>query len=156
MSTYKLPKEIRHLVHARNLLRERYSEFGLSFTLDGNLVGDLGEAVAAELFGLQLVPTRGQQAVDAIGPQGLTIQIKATGRGKSLTFTHSPEPAAWLIGLVLSYETEKVEVVYNGPYAPVLAWLGDGWLGQKPVSVSRLKALNAEVSDDTRLKPVLS
>lgn len=56
---FKLPVEVQHLVHARNLLRKRYEHLGLTFTPYGNLVDDLGEAVTSELFGLRLAHTRG-------------------------------------------------------------------------------------------------
>ena len=38
--------------HGLNRLRDHYRSAALEFTLDGNLIGDIGEAVAAELFGL--------------------------------------------------------------------------------------------------------
>lgn len=49
---FELPAEIQPLLEARDKLRQRYAASGLCFTLDGNLVGDIGEAVAAELFGI--------------------------------------------------------------------------------------------------------
>ncbi|WP_292498840.1 hypothetical protein [Mesorhizobium sp.] len=66
MKKFKLPPAIADLVAARNNLRAHYqavlprgaSNVDLSFTLDGNLVGDLGEAIAAELFGVRLVETK--------------------------------------------------------------------------------------------------
>ena len=51
---FELPLSIQKLIAARNELKAHYSNVDLSFTLDGNLVGDLGEAIAAELFGLRL------------------------------------------------------------------------------------------------------
>ena len=46
---------VRH--HYRGVLAYMGSGHGLQFTLDGNLVGDIGEAIAGELFGV----TRGDQ-----------------------------------------------------------------------------------------------
>ena len=65
MDTFKLPPAIATLVDARNSVREHYetvlrsqgSNVELKFTLDGNLVGDIGEAIATELFGVKLVET---------------------------------------------------------------------------------------------------
>lgn len=155
VSSYKLPEEIRHLVHARNALRARYGAYGLTFTPDGNLVGDLGEAVCAELFGLALAPRRGLKAIDAFTTDGQSVQIKASGRGTGIPFTHSEEPAVWLLVVCFDYEAEEVEVVYNGPYAPAVARLPTQWLGQKTVAVSYLRRLNTEVGPDNRL-PLLS
>ncbi|ASP90295.1 DUF6998 domain-containing protein [Sinorhizobium meliloti] len=154
---YKLPTEIRHLIHARNQLRARYERFGLKFTPDGNLVGDLGEAIAAELFDLQLVDQRGYKGIDAHTREAVprSVQIKATGRGDSLIFTHTDKPANILIGLVLRYEQEEVEVVYNGPYDVGLFGLHTAWQGQRPQRVSRFRLWNANVRDEDRLRPML-
>ncbi|PYE40441.1 hypothetical protein DFI02_1164 [Rhizobium sp. PP-F2F-G20b] len=48
MRPFDLPPVITDLVLARNRLRDHYISSGLNFTLDGNLIGDIGEAVAAE------------------------------------------------------------------------------------------------------------
>ncbi|MEI5678945.1 MULTISPECIES: DUF6998 domain-containing protein [unclassified Mesorhizobium] len=152
MSIYSLPVEVRPLIHARNDLRRRYGQTGLRFTLDGNLVGDLGEAIAAELFDLAIVERRGLKGVDARTKDGRTVQIKATGRGDSFVFTHSDERADWLIALWLRYEQEQVEVVYNGPYGPAIEHLTEPWTGQQPVRLRRLRALDAHVDQVLRLK----
>lgn len=57
---FVLPPVIRELIVARNNVRDHYASSGLSFTLDGNLVGDLGEALAADLFGLNLIARNGR------------------------------------------------------------------------------------------------
>ena len=104
MTKYKLPEEIRYLVHARNQLRQRYQASGLDFTPDGNLVGDLGEAVATELFDLTLVETRGTKGIDAYAKDGRSVQIKASGSGNGFAFTHTDQLAEWMIGVVFDYE----------------------------------------------------
>ena len=153
---FKLPEEVRHLVHARNALRARYARFGLKFTPDGNLVGDLGEAIAAELFDLQLCERRGQKGIDAYTREASprTVQIKASGRGESFPFTHSDAPADLLIALCLDYEREEVEVVYNGPYDREAFGLNTTWLGQKGVRVSRFRLWNASLETGLALNPV--
>lgn len=40
-----------------------FSRFLRFLTLDGNLIGDIGEAVASELFGLQLSRETGQESM---------------------------------------------------------------------------------------------
>lgn len=141
MTKFKLPEEVRTMVHARNTLRQRYSRFGLRFTLDGNLVGDLGEAVAAEHFHLNLVDTRAFKAIDAYDAQNRSVQIKATGRGKTFAFTHSEPCADRLIALVFNYDEEEVEVVYDGEYRAAIRHLPSTWTGQKSVSVYFLRSL---------------
>lgn len=122
-------------------MRNRYKHHDLNFTLDGNLVGDLGEAVAAELFNLKLVDTRAFKAIDAYDAENRTVQIKASGRGKTFAFTHSELCADRLIALVFDYEKEEVEVVYDGAYRAAISRLPDAWNGQKSVSVHFLRSL---------------
>lgn len=152
MAFYSLPSEVRHLLHARNSLRERFAATGLRFTLDGNLVGDLGEAIAAELFALTLVARRGLKGIDAVAPDGRKVQVKSTGRGDSFPFTHVEEQADWLIALRLHYEQERVEIIYNGPYGPAIAHLAQPWQGQLSVRLNRLRTLNATIDDELRLR----
>lgn len=80
MEEFDLPAEIEPLLAARDRLRERYASSGLRFTLDGNLVGDIGEAIAAELFGIELSARCGS-AVDGFtkGPNRKSVQVKASG-----------------------------------------------------------------------------
>jgi hypothetical protein len=77
-SSFSLPPVITDLVVARNRLRDHYRSAALEFTLDGNLIGDIGEAVAAELFGLKL-STRNGTGINGHAPDGRSVQVKATG-----------------------------------------------------------------------------
>lgn len=141
MNKHKLPEEVRALIHARNMLRDRFESLGLNFTLDGNLVEDLGQAVAAEIFDLKLVDRRAFKAIDAYDSQQRSVQIKATGRGKTFAFTHSDLCAERLIALVFDYEKEEVEIAYDGEYRSAVSRLPDVWNGQKTVSVHFLRTL---------------
>ena len=85
MLEFDLPPAIADLVAARNKLRAHYASAGLKFTLDGNLVGDLGEAIAVELFGLQLVEARSTAGIDGRAPDGRTVQVKASMPNQDLT-----------------------------------------------------------------------
>jgi hypothetical protein len=72
MQTFALPPAIAQLVLARNAVRDHYrriliregSDVDLAFTLDGNLIGDIGEAIAVDLFGVKLVTARSTQGID--------------------------------------------------------------------------------------------
>jgi len=78
MDRFDLPEQLVHLVRARNAVREYYTKIladrgcdvELKFTLDGNLVGDIGEAVAVELFGVQLTNSRSSEGIDGYLPNG--------------------------------------------------------------------------------------
>jgi hypothetical protein len=82
---FALPPVITGLVAARNRLRAHYGSVGLRFTFDGNLVGDIGEALAAELFSIKLI-SRGGTGIDGHAPDGRSVQVKATGTGRGPVF----------------------------------------------------------------------
>lgn len=119
---------------------------GRRFTLDGHLVGSIGEVYAMHRYGLTLLPasTMGR---DAIAPDGRDVEIKATQRN-SVGLRHEPRH---LLVLRLTRDGEAIEV-YNGPGAP--AWQAAGAMqrnGQRSVSLSRLRALMQEVPESERL-----
>ena len=144
---------MRSLFEARNALRVRYSSVDLRFTLDGNLVGDLGEAVAAELFGLRLTG-RGHEGVDCHASDGRSVQVKASGTRAGPAFRQVKTRADHLLVLHFDYDDCTGEVIYNGPEKPVVELLGSPWNGQRCVSVRALKMLDAQLSQSDRLPMV--
>lgn len=120
MTRFLLPPEVRSLIEARNALKARFAATSLRFTLDGNLVGDLGEAVALELFHLKLV-SRNQQGIDGHAPDGRTVQVKASGTGSGAAFRPCEMRAEHLLVLEFNYEECSGEVIYNGPENKVVA-----------------------------------
>ena len=105
-------KTIRKLYAARNELQNVFPD--LSFTLDGNLIGDIGEAIAIAEFGFKKLKC-GNKTHDVETPNGTFVQIKTTqktkgGVGLGLTkqsFEH-------LIVLQL-HEQGTYSVLYDGP-----------------------------------------
>ncbi|WP_245280207.1 DUF6998 domain-containing protein [Pseudorhizobium pelagicum] len=149
-TVFTLPPIITDLVLARNRLRDHYRSSALDFTLDGNLIGDIGEAVAAELFGLKLSPRNGT-GIDGHAPDGRSVQVKATGTNRGPAFRMVDTRADHLLFLVFDVENLKGEVVYNGPEEPVIKLLPTSWVGQKAVSMAQIRRANARVLDDQRL-----
>ncbi len=126
---------------------------GRQFPIDGHLVGSLGEAAAAALFCLDLVPpgTAGYDAV-ALGP--IRVEIKATYGVRGVGIRRTSHAAAdALIVLKLSSDPQVPhEVVFNGPLS--IALKGAGKLqsnGQAHISLSRLRALDQSVSPTDRV-----
>lgn len=74
MDQFPLPPAVADLVAARNRLRGHYAAVGLKFTIDGNLIGDLGEAIAAELFGIVLTPGRVVEGIDGHAADGRSAE----------------------------------------------------------------------------------
>ncbi|WP_417701321.1 DUF6998 domain-containing protein [Pseudophaeobacter sp.] len=62
---------------------------GRKFTLDGHLVGSIGEVVAAYMFDLDLNPAS-TQGHDARARDGRQVEIKLT-RGRGVAIRHEPE-----------------------------------------------------------------
>tara|TARA_Y100001933_G_scaffold236678_1_gene258857 strand:+ start:2627 stop:3097 length:471 start_codon:yes stop_codon:yes gene_type:complete len=119
---------------------------GRKFTLDGHLVGSVGEVVAAYLFDLEL-NTASTQGHDAKTRDGKDVEIKLTQR-TSVAIRHEPDH------LIALHQPKggPVRVVYNGPGS--IAWSNAGKMqtnGQRPISVSRLAALYESVSAAERL-----
>lgn len=159
MHVFDLPQSIAELVAARNRVRDYYKdllargghEVSLEYTLDGNLVGDIGEALAVELFGIKLVSNKSHPGIDGRSPCRKTVQVKATGRGLGPAFRPVETRADHLLFFDLDFDRCKGTVFYNGPEHPVIATLPATWVGQRLVSRSRLRELNEALSDKDRL-----
>jgi hypothetical protein len=120
---------------------------GRKFTLDGHLVGSIGEVLGAYMFDLEL--HRGSNKVhDAQTRSGGNVEIKLT-QGDTIAIRHPPEHL-----LVFQRKKEsKLSVVFNGPGK--LAWDNAGKMqsnGQRPISLQKLHKLNQSLDPDTRLK----
>jgi len=150
MNKFKLPAVIAELVCARNQVRDHYNVPGLAFTLDGKLVGDIGEAVAAELFGLKLVPG-GRTGIDGHASDGRTVQVKATGTGRGPVFRQVDTRADHLIFIDFDFANLEGEVVFNGPEHLALQNMPLTWQGQRPVSKAQIRSLNDLVAPEDRL-----
>ncbi len=150
---FQLPKEVEQLAEARDRLLARYASSRRTFTFDGNLVGDLGEAVAAELFGLSL-KKKNVEGVDAIAEDGrTTVQIKATVTGRGPAFRFIKKTAQHLLFLNMDLERRTIEVVFNGPEHIALSMLSDKWVGQRTLTDKQIRDADQMVDASNRLAP---
>lgn len=112
---------------------------GRRFTPDGHMVGSLGEAVAAERYGIVLFEPS-YPVHDGRAPDGRLVQIKAT-QGDRIGINEEPECI-----IVLRMERDgSFEEVFNGPGSAV--WNAAGKVqktGQRPISVSKLRCMLAD------------
>lgn len=150
---FPLPTVIRELIVARNNVRDHYASSALSFTLDGNLVGDLGEALSADLFGLKLVARNGT-GIDGHAPDGRSVQVKASGTGRGPAFRMVDTRAQHLLFFHLDMDLCRADLLFNGPEHIALAALKTPWTGQRMISVPQILAANARVPEDQRLQPL--
>lgn len=162
METYPLPASIAELVAARNKLRDHYSAMlaskgsrvELGFTLDGNLIGDIGEAISAELFDITLVETRSTEGVDGYAPDGRSVQVKATGTGRGPAFRCTEICADHLLFFDLDFENAVVSIVFNGPEHYVRQHLPVTFTNQRCLSRNQIRNADLQVRDEERLSVV--
>lgn len=85
---------------------------GRHFTLDGHLVGSIGEVLASYHYGIKLYEA--SAAIhDGKAPDGRNVQIKMT-QGDTIVISEQPDN---LIALYLNRRTGEVQEIYNGPGA---------------------------------------
>ena len=129
-----LSDKIKELYKITNELESSYP--GRKFTIDGHLVGSIGEVIVAEAYGLELLAV-GAKTHDAVSADGKYVQIKATQINR-IAISSEPD---YLIVIKL-FSDGSWEEIYNGPGKPV--WENAGKIqknGQRPISLSKLKCL---------------
>jgi hypothetical protein len=129
-----LSDKIKELYKITNELESSYP--GRKFTIDGHLVGSIGEVIVAEHYGLELLPNS-TETHDAVSADGKYVQIKATQINR-ITISSQPD---YLIVIKL-FSDGLWEEVYNG--LGKLVWDNAGKMqknGQRPISLSKLRSL---------------
>lgn len=127
-------------------LKGRFPE--KSFTIDGRLVGDIGEVLAALEYDVTLYE-RQTPTHDGSTSNGRQVQVKATFK-KSLTMTSIPEV---YLGFKL-YADGEHEEVFNGPGSVIAeAFSHRAGIGEKRLSfpIAALKALSSQVSAEQKV-----
>lgn len=119
-----------------------------AFTIDGRLVGDIGEVIAAIEYDVTLNEVS-KADHDGATSDGRNVQIKATFKD-SLTFRRTPD---YYLGFKL-YPDGSHEEIFNGPGA--IIW--DRYKSRKGIGVqllsfplSELRKLSALVPADQRI-----
>ena len=123
---------------------------GRKFTVDGHLVGSIGEVIVAEHYGLNLLPTS-TKTHDAVSRDGKFVQIKAT-QVKSVAISSEPD---YVIVIKILSDGSWVEI-YNGPGKPV--WNNAGKIqknGQRAISLSKLRNLMSSVKKEDIITCIL-
>ncbi len=121
---------------------------GRHFTPDGHMVGSIGECLVADAYGLNL-QTASNKGFDATTQDGKEVEIKAT-QSKSVGFRSEPEHAI----IIKLLSNGAFEEAYNGPGNLVWQQFLDKKLpsnGQYQISLNKLKELNKQVSDSSRV-----
>lgn len=141
----QLPGLIQQLYGIVNELEDKFP--GRKFTPDGHLVGSIGEVLAAHYYGLKLLDNSAKTH-DAISKGKRLVQIKIT-QGDKVALSSEPD---YLIVMQLKKNGTAIEI-YNGPGSE--PWDKAGKMqknGQRPISVSKLRVLDAGVLPKERIE----
>ncbi len=122
---------------------------GKEFTIDGRLVGDIGEAIAQRDYDLTLYEGL-EKEYDGETQSGKKVQIKATFRD-SLTFKKVPD---YYLGLRI-FEDGTYAEIFNGPESIIAdEYKHRKGFGESLLSfpIKRLSVLSSNVSINSRIK----
>jgi hypothetical protein len=148
MSRITIPDAVREMLAIVKRLEASYPH--KKFTLDGRLVGDIGEILAEEAYDLKLFADMTKHH-DGTCSDGRLVQVKATMKSQ-LTFPGDHIPNYYL-GIKIHPDGTFTEI-FNGPGA--LAW--EAVKGRGPtknnlhgVGLAALSKLQARVSTSDRI-----
>lgn len=117
------------------------------FTLDGRLVGDIGEILVEQIYDLELYD--GQIVKHDAVSNGRKVQIKTTMKN-TLTFGDTPE---YYLGIKIERDG-TVEEIFNGPGQVIKNMIIHR---KRPknylfcISLSQLRSLNKNINDKDRI-----
>lgn len=143
-----ISEAIHQLLAITERLQEQFPE--KKFTLDGRLVGDLGEILAKQHYEISLFEGLAKHH-DGATADGRKVQIKSTMK-ENLTFPNDHVPDYYL-GLKINHDG-SFEEIFNGPgkvAAKSIANRGHSKTNLHSVSIGRLRKLNEEVDDLSRI-----
>jgi hypothetical protein len=107
-------QEIEQLLAITKQLRDNPTYQGRKFSLDGKLVGDIGEVLAAEKYGLELLSENAYKHDAKEIATGRMVQIKASFKNNSyFPFGEDKVPDYFLAINIL--ENGELEELFNGP-----------------------------------------
>jgi hypothetical protein len=146
MAKENISKGLKLILEGISVLQQSFPN--RKFTIDGRLVGDIGEIIAAAEFDIKL-HERSQPRHDGEAAGGRMVQIKATFKN-SLTFTLIPD---YYLGMKLGWDGSH-EIVFNGPGHII----SDHYQGRQGIGVrqlsfplKKLRELSSDVANRDRI-----
>ncbi len=146
MARQNIAKGLKLILEGIGILQESFSN--RKFTIDGRLVGDIGEIIAAAEFDVRLDEIS-RSRHDGETTDGRKVQIKATFKN-SLTFTTIPD---YYLGLKLERDGTH-EVVFNGPGHVISDYYHKRQgIGARQLSfpLTKLRELSATIAESDRI-----
>lgn len=152
-------QEIKQLLAITKQLRDNVNHHGRKFSLDGKLVGDIGEVLCANKYGLELLSENAYKHDAKEIATGRLIQIKSSFKNNSyFPFGEDKTPDYFLSINIL--ESGEIEELFNGPGQFIMehyikkrilkGYRNSYYLLSKGV----LRTLNQEVPIDDKIKIV--
>jgi hypothetical protein len=140
-------ESLKIIFHGIKQLREAFPK--KSFTIDGRLVGDIGEIIAALEYGIELYEVQ-KANHDGETSDDRKVQVKATFKD-SLTYKTVPD---YYLGFKL-FEDGQYEEIFNGPGNIIYEhYKHRKGIGEKQLSfpVKKLKKLSGMVPESERIQ----
>ena len=145
-----IQKKIVELKKIVNDLNKKYPQ--KEFTLDGRLVGDLGEILAEEMYKLKLYD-KVVKGYDGETEDSRKVQIKTTFKG-SISYPRDTHPELLLV-LELDEEGNPT-TIYNGNTEPFIEYIKTRKRNQSynyyTVTSGIIKKLNEEVDKNSQIE----
>ncbi|MBL0202395.1 MAG: hypothetical protein IPP81_20235 [Chitinophagaceae bacterium] len=107
-------EEIKQLLAITQKLKEKYVHLNKNFSLDGKLVGDIGEVLAAEKYGLKLLQENAPVHDAEEIATGRMVQIKSTFKGYCYFPFGDDRIPEYFLSILIDEEGEISEI-FNGP-----------------------------------------
>ena len=145
-------QEIQQLLAITRALKEKYKHYNKSFTLDGKLVGDIGEVLVAEQYGLTLYGDNTPVHDGFVtGDENKKVQIKASFNNSFYFSKDLNNIPQYFIAVQLK-EDGTFEEVFNGLgaliYDKMLSHLPNERKHNYRLSVKKLQELNNDPEND--------
>ncbi len=139
-------------------LKERYSHHKKKFTLDGKLVGDIGEVLVAENYGLTLYDNNTHTHDGYVtGFEEKKVQIKAYFKEYFYFTKNSDQKPKYFIAVQLN-EDGTFEEVYNGTgqllFNRLLLHLPKNRKHNYRLSIKKLRELNKSEENSDRIMKI--
>lgn len=139
--------KVMELIRITNELEEIYPE--KSFKLDGILLGNIGEVLAAYHYGINLYKQSEPTHDGEVIANGKKVQIKIT-QSKNIILRESPD---YILILFLDRANGEVTEIYNGAGKRVFdASRYVKQMNHYSVSVPKLLQLREQIADEERIK----
>ena len=147
----RIEDAVKQLLAIVERLRIAYAVQNRRFTLDGRLVGDIGEVLAEAHYDLKLHAS-GQKHHDGLTSDGRSVQVKATMQ-RSLTFPcdHTPD---YYLGIRI-HPDGTFEEIFNGPGKTACEAIKNRKLSKTnlhSISIGALAKLSAGVPETERIR----